>query len=153
MIILKWYHKIKNNIHNAMMKRKYSDWENDEYNCGDLKFIWGVKSSDDVSNSVANFNTMNDIEISYDRSTETYHLSFETMYEFKNGAYDEVRYLRSLLRSFSGFMCKNHYNIYKNYDLSCWDNHLFEARSIPELYTKFKTFVGGYEVAYRSNHG
>jgi hypothetical protein len=149
MIISKWYKKIKQNIRSMIMRRKYSDWEDNEYNCGDLKFIWGVKSYDDLSKSAANFNTMNDIEILYNRNTKMYNLSFETIYEFKNGKYDEIRYLRSLLRSLASFMRKNHYSTSEDYNFQCWDNNLFEAKSISELYTKFKVFVDGYEAVYR----
>ena len=29
--------------------KKYTDYKDDEYNTGALKFIWGIKSSDDLS--------------------------------------------------------------------------------------------------------
>lgn len=44
-------------------KKKYPDYIDDEYNCGNLKFIWGIKSYDDMSSSDANMWTMNDIDI------------------------------------------------------------------------------------------
>ena len=83
--IVRWYYKLQHKLYCAKMKRKYSDWNDDEYNFDNLKFIWAVKSWDDITGAAANMYTMNDIEIDYDRDAKEYLLSIETIYSFKDG--------------------------------------------------------------------
>lgn len=143
------YCDIKHKNHNAKMKRKYPDWEDNEYNIDALKFIWGVKSWDDPTNAMASLRTMNDIEIDYDRTCEKYILSLETIYYFNNGKNGEVKYLNSLLSAFTKFMIQNDYDLNAPYDfLRTQSTDMWEAESIPELYTKFKIFVEGYKAIY-----
>ena len=133
----------------AKMKRKYPDWEDDEYNCGSLKFIWAVKSWDDLTGKDANINTMNDIEINYDRDTDEYVLSIETIYTFQNGQIGEAEYLDKLLSDFTKFMIQNDYNVDEPYDFySANIIDTWRADSIPELYTQFRVFVEGYKAIY-----
>ena len=142
--------EIKDKIYCARMKRKYPDWEDNEYNCGDLKFIWGVKSYDDLSSAMPNFYTMNDIDIIYSRKSGLYSLGVETIYAFDGGQKQgEVKYLDGLLNEFTKFMVENNYKVDEPYMLlmaqpctNCF------AESIPELYTHFRIFVEGYRVIY-----
>ena len=53
---------IKHKIMSRKYAKQYSDYADDGYNDGSLKFIWGIKSYDDLSDSDANLYTMNDIE-------------------------------------------------------------------------------------------
>ena len=125
-------------------KKKYPDYVDDEYNRGNLKFIWGIKSYDDMSSSYANMWTMNDIEIVYDRDTKQYMLGIETSYLFDDIQAD-CEYYKRLLDYFTQYMNDNrlstepHYcPFFANLDMR------FEADSIEELYTRFKIVVTGF---------
>ena len=126
--------------------KQYPDWKNDEYNCGPLKFIWGVLSSDDLSGYPANFYTLNDLDITYNRDTKKYLLGLETIYKF-NSTEDTVNYLLRLKKEFSLF-------IFGNDDVGTFDRtalfnynsgEMFIGDSILELYWKFCLFVNGFE--------
>lgn len=123
------------------MDDKYGDCglEND-----DIKFVWGVKSWDDLSGSDANLFTMNDIDITYDKKKQEYMLDVETAYAFKNHA-AECNYLKDCLKAFTKYMDDNGLKKNKPYDLffsnPCTS---MTAKSVEELYTKFKIFVDGF---------
>lgn len=141
---------IKEKIHDMYMKKKYPDYENNEYNDDNLKFIWGVKSHDDFTSTSANIWTVNDLDIVYDRDTEVYLLGLETIYYFENGYKGEIEYLEELLDKFTKFVEEN------NYILSSDAIHIsyaessepWKADSIAELYYRFKIFVNGYKSLY-----
>lgn len=136
-------------IDNFILTRKYPDYKADEYNCGELKFVWGVKSWDDLSEGNACMWTMNDIEIGYDRKTKEYSLSIETVYQFKDDNNGEVKYLDELLSAFTKYMEENNYCMDMPFDFwNCQSVDLWRAKSIPELYTSFRLFVEGYKSLY-----
>jgi len=140
------YLKLSNKLYYFKMKHKYHDYIEDEYNYGDLKFIWGIKSWDDLSGKDANIYTMNDIEIDYDRKSKEYILSIETIYHFKEGNLGEVSYLDKLLNAFTKFMIENNYNTNEPYTLYLMQTeNIWRANDIPTLYTQFKLFVEGYK--------
>ena len=124
----------------------YSDYIDDEYNEGSLKFIWGAKSWDDLSSNNANLHTMNDIDIVYDRDTKKYLLGIETAYMFdENRKENECRYLKQLLNTFTRFMDDNNYS--KDYDICLFmkdTSTSTTADSIEELYANYKIYVDGY---------
>ena len=124
------------------MDKKYGDYalEND-----DFKFIWGIKSYDDLSSSNCNMMTMNDIDIVYyDKKKKLYCLGIETAYIFKDKQ-GECDYLKGLLNAFTNYMDKNGLNKNEPYMLlfsnPCTDT---SAKTIEELYTNFRIFVEGY---------
>lgn len=123
------------------MDKKYGDYglENDDY-----KFIWGVKSFDDLSSDEANLGTMNDIDVIYNKHTHEYILSVETAYMFKNHE-EECRYLKDCLDAFTGYMNKN--NLQRDVPFRLFTSipcTSMEADSIEELYTNFRIFVDGF---------
>ena len=128
---------------------KYYDEMDKKYgNCfletDDEKFIWGVKSWDDLSGSDANMYTMNDIDIIYDKKKEKYMLGIETAYLFKN--YEaECEYLKDCLKAFTKYMDDNGLNKNKSYMLHMSDsNASMTADTIEDLYTNFRIFVNGF---------
>ena len=130
------------------MKKKYPDWEDNEYNNGALKFIWGVKSADCLSSDSANFYTMNDIQIIYDRKSKIYTLSVESIYQFDSHQ-DEAEYFSKLLDYFTDFMKENNYDMDDPYYIFAWAPAIVTASSkISELYTMFRIFVEGYKAVY-----
>lgn len=131
----------KENKYLEEMNKKYGDYalETDDY-----KFIWGVKSWDDLSGADACMYTMNDIDIIYDKKRKVYRLGIETAYTFDNHA-AECRYLKKCLNAFTKYMDDNRLNKNESYNLfmsnPCTS---MKAETIEELYTNFKIFVNGY---------
>lgn len=130
-------------------KRRYPDFkEETEYDNGEYKFIWGVKSPDDLCQSPACLHTMNDIDIVYSREKKRYILSIETAYWFE-AQEGVITYLQSLLKRFTEYMDEQGYN--KTAPYKFWMSQpsiLLEEETIPELYTSFKIFVEGYTKVY-----
>ena len=127
-------------------QKLYADWKDDEYNCGPLKYIWGIKSHDDLSANKANFYTLNDLDIYFNRDNRLYMLGLETIYSFETVA-DRINYLNRLLDTFKDYMGSN--SLFdSNYDpffLYLYNyGKMIEAESLTELYYKFKIFVTGY---------
>lgn len=145
-----WLSDIHAKLYDRKMMKKYPDYKADEYNCGELKFVWAVKSWDDLSGKDANIYTMNDIEIDYDRKSKEYILSFETVYQFKDGKTGEVKYFEELLDAFTKFMTDNNYKMDEPFFFwTTQSDDLWRADSIPLLYTKFRLFVEGYKSLYK----
>jgi hypothetical protein len=138
--------KIKSYFYVKKYKKLYLDWEDNEYNCGDTKFIWGIKSWDDLTGKDCNFYTMNDIDITYDRKTKEYYIGIETAYMFQgNRKEEECKYLRQLLDAFTKFMDNNSYPKDDDYCLFMTNPSIStRAKSIEELYTNFRIFVEGF---------
>ena len=109
-----------------------------------MKFIWGVKSWDDLTGADACLYTMNDIDITYDKERKIYMLGVETAYIFKS--YEaECEYLQDCLKAFTKYMDDN--GLSKNEPYRLWMNNPctnMEAETIEELYTNFKIFVNGF---------
>lgn len=127
-------------------KKLYADWKDDEFNCGPLKFIFGVKSKDDLSDNNVSTHTLNDLDIFYNRDTKKYLLNIETIYEWSDSN-SKVNYLSLLLENFKVFLLEN--NLFDfNFDpyiLYIYnDGNLFISDNLTELYYKFKIFVVGY---------
>ena len=125
--------------------KKYEDHtlEND-----DIKFIWGVKSGDDLSGSDANLYTMNDIDIVYDKKKSEYMLGVETAYLFDSFE-AECNYLVDCLNAFTKYMDDNGLKKNEPYALFMSDTCTsMTAKSIEELYVNFKIFVDGFRNQY-----
>ena len=74
-----------------------------------MKFIWGVKSWDDLSSAKsANLYTMNDIDLIYLKDENKYILGIETMFMFKEEKH-KLNYLTGCLKAFTEFMKDNGY--------------------------------------------
>jgi hypothetical protein len=123
------------------MNKKYGNcfFEND-----DIKFIWGIKSYDDLYGGEPSFATMNDIEIIYDKKKKEYQLGIETAYIFE--IYGDIcDYLKRCLSAFTKYMDDNGLSKDEPFDLffrqPCTN---VTAKSIEELYTNFKIFVDGF---------
>jgi hypothetical protein len=136
---------LKKKIAMRRLKKQYPD---DEYNCGELQFIWGVTSWDNLLRTPASFYTMNDIEIYYNRYTEMYHLDIELAYRFPDDD-AKIAYFAYLLDEFTQFIKQNDYPLYYIGELDwTFPNIKMESESIPGLYTNFKLLVEGYKIAY-----
>lgn len=121
------------------------------FDCGTHKFIWGVKSQDEHSSLPASFRTLNDIGITFDRSTRRFILDIETAYWFDNSD-ETLAFLDKLLEYFTTYMDENGYD--KNAPYDFWMSQparLFEEETIPGLYTAFRIFVEGYAKVHECN--
>ena len=131
----------KEEKYNEKMKERYGDCS---LETDDFKFIWGIKSYDDLSCTDACLYTMNDIDIIYDKKKKEYILGIETAYLFKTYN-DECKYLSDCLKAFTKYMDDNGLN--KNEPFRLFMNNPctnMVANSIEELYINFKIFVNGY---------
>ena len=128
----------------------YQDMEDDyidEYETTTMKFIWGIKSWDDLSCGSANLYTMNDIDLNYLIDENKYFLDIETIYEF-NKEEDKQKYLQNLLNEFTNFMNNSGYDINKKiswHDVFSVNFNLNNSfNTIEECYAVFKLLVVGY---------
>lgn len=131
----------KEEKYNEKMDKKYGNCtlETDDY-----KFIWGVKSWDDLSGADACFYTMNDVDITYDKKKKEYMLGIETAYMFKSYS-AECDYLRDCLKAFTKYMDDNGLKKNEPYILFMHDPCTsMTAKTIEELYVNFKIFVDGF---------
>ena len=143
---------VRSQLNKYRLRLQHSDFEDNEYNCGNLQFVWGVKSPDDISAQVATFYTMNDLDIIYDRESNEYLLGIETIYSFSEGSKGEIKYLENLLERFTEFMEENRY--IPTEDKLCLyrieSGEPWRAETILDLYIRFKVFVNGYKSVFRS---
>ena len=123
------------------MDRKYGNYMLEDVA---YKFIWGVKSWDDLTGHGVNMYTMNDINIIYNKKEKQYELGIETAYLFKNHA-AECQYLRDCLNAFTKYMNDNGLSTNEHFMLFMHDTCCgVIADTIEELYTSFKIFVDGF---------
>lgn len=139
---LKWYIALKKEVkYNQKCDEKYGDSTLED---DDFKFIWGIKSWDDLCDCDANLYTMNDIDIWYDKERKLYILGVETAYDFPD--YEaECNYLKKCLEAFGKYM--DDYDMNKNKRRRLFFSNPqtnIEAETIEELYTEFRMFVNGY---------
>ena len=110
-----------------------------------MKFIWGVKSWDDLCDSDACLYTMNDIDLLYLKDKKKYLLSIETIFMFEKEEH-KLGYLESCLDAFTKFMVENGYDTeVKPHWWDVFGNGMSEYfDSIEECYGMFKMLVNAY---------
>lgn len=104
------FDKIKDKIEYKRTEKYYSEFNEDKTENNDIKFIWGIKSYYDLSDSKPNLFTMNDFEILYFKGENKYAISVETMISFDDNS-DEKEYLENILNRFTKWMVDNGYDI------------------------------------------
>ena len=148
---------IKNKLANKFSKKtdtvvEYDGCVDDFYDSEfGRDFIWGVKSVSDYNHDYACLHSKNDIEIVYDKASETYYLDILTDRAFERDKKDECKFLKRVLDDFTDYMHDHDYDT--NQKLQFAFNYLntvmdFSADNIPELYTKFRIFVAGFIAVY-----
>lgn len=129
-----------------MSKDDYDDYY-DGYESESMKFIWGVKSWDDLTDADACLYTMNDIDLIYLKDENKYIFSIETIFQFDKEEY-KLDYLKRCLDAFTKFMVENGYNVdVKPHWMdvfTCGWNMNTHFDSIEECYAMFKLLVNGY---------
>ena len=129
----------------------YDDYNEDFTENSSMKFIWGLKSYDDLSSCDANLERMNDIDLIYLKDEKKYILGIETAYKFKDKQ-SEKEYLQELLNKFTKWMQDNGFNT--DSSLNSYGD-MFEIftsgininthfYTIEDAYRTFKLLVNGY---------
>ena len=129
----------------------YNDYNEDFTENSSMKFIWGLKSYDDLSSCDANLETMNDIDLIYLKDEKKYILSVETAYMFSSKE-AEKEYFKTLLDKFTKWMEEQGYNT--NLTLNPYGDmyEIFSGginintnfNTIEDAYRTFKLLVNGY---------
>lgn len=123
--------------------KAYDDWRDNEYNCGPLKYVIGVQSNGEYAD---NFNTLNDLDIYFNRDTKKYLLSIDTTKSFVN--IDQKRvWVMELFKKLRAYMYKNGLFCHSFYpfELDIYkDGQMFIGDSLTELYYKFGLFAYGF---------
>lgn len=147
--------RLKNAIHNEIKhaekvkkqcRKLYPDWRDDEFNCGVLKYIWGVDLS--CPSKQTSFYDLTDMDIMYNRETNKYLLSVDC----NTSPIDKgvcAKYLEDLLSAFNKFMKTQ--DPFINIDIELSDliiGDITQADTLEELYLKFRIFVEGYKRVY-----
>ena len=86
-----------------IVEEYYNDYNEDFTENSSMKFIWGLKSYDDLSSCDANLETMNDIDLIYLKDEKKYILNVETAYMFSSKE-AEKEYFKILLDKFTKWM-------------------------------------------------
>ena len=121
----------------------YNDYNEDFTENSSMKFIWGLKSYNDLSSCDANLETMNDIDLIYLKDEKRYILGVETAYMF-NSKEAEKEYFKVLLDKFTKWMEEQGYNT--NSTLNTYDD-MYEIFS---GYININTHFNTIENAYRT---
>ena len=119
----------------------YDDYNEDFTENSSMKFIWGLKSYDDLSSCDANLETMNDIDLIYLKDEKKYILSVETAYMF-NSKEAEKEYFKVLLDKFTKWMKEQGYNT--NSTLNTYDDMYEIFSGYININTHFNTIENAY---------
>lgn len=156
--LVKWFpfnivQKIVDEIEWKRTEKFYEDFNEEGTENSNMKFIFGVKSYDDLTSNEPNLMTMNDLDLIYLKDKNRYVLSVETIYNFKNKD-DEKSYLQTLLDFFTDYMVKNGYYEKEDSSLNPYGDmyEIFtgginintEFETIEDAYRTFKFLVNGY---------
>lgn len=123
----------------------YEDYSN-PYESENMKFIWGVKSWDDLCDSDACLYTMNDIDLIYLKDEGKYILGIETIFQFEKEEH-KIDYLKRCLDAFTKFMEDNGYNTEVKphwMDVFTYGGMKVHFDNIEECYGMFKLLVNAY---------
>ena len=120
--------------------------EEDSTLLGNLCFIWGIKSKDDLNECEPNFDTLNDISLIYDKKKKEFFLEIETAYHFENKI-RRNKYLFRLLSELEDFL--------KSKGIATNEAYLFDFSQctiplrdydISQLFAQFRVIVRGLEL-------
>lgn len=114
-------------------QKLYSDWKDNEFNCADNKFIWGVSYQPEETPS---FCTLNYIQVYYNRKFKIYYLDLDPEIDCNT--------LRVAIKRFEAYLSLEGLNANKKLSLEEIGLDLFSAKSLEDLLFKFKVFATGY---------
>ncbi len=111
----------------------YPDWKDDEFNCADNKFVWGISHNPE---QVPSFSTLNFIQVYYNRQYKIYYLELDPEIDCNN--------LKKVASRFEAYVVLEGLNGNKKLSIEEVGLDLFSAASLEDLLFKFKIFVRGY---------
>ena len=114
-------------------QKLYPDWKDDEFNCADNKFIWGISYNPECTPS---FSTLNYIQIYYNRKFKIYYLDLDPEINCSS--------LKNIANRFEAYVALEGLNRNKKLSIEEVGLDLFSATSLEDLLFKFKIFVLGY---------
>ena len=114
-------------------QESYPDWKDDEFNCADNKFVWGISHNPEQAPS---FSTLNFIQVYYNRQYKIYYLDLDP-------EIDPVT-LKAATERFESHLASRGIKVDKKLSLEEIGLDLFSAPSLEDLLFKFKLFVRGY---------
>ena len=128
--------------------QEYPDWKDDEFNCLDNKFIWGVKAKTDQSGKEPSFTTLNDIQIYYNRKSKLFFLDLDISENYIKNYTLLLSYLDDL----------SHQPFVTNHIIKCpltedEKKDLFSAKSLGLLCNKFLFFTNNEELIWDKFYG
>lgn len=126
-------------------QKNYPDWKDDEYNCGDLKFLWGLLK-DRTAGSPPSFCTLNSATLYYSRLNRRYYLDIEV-----DNPKDFRASKEQLLQIFSCFqewVVASNEPIY-TYQFSDRLDFDLSGSTIGEIYAKFYIISFGFQTLYK----
>ena len=148
--ISKELRKVSRNLNKekARCRRQYVDWEDDEFNMLDNKFIWGYNTDPTKTPS---FLSWDDAYIYFDRKSKKYCMIVDTAFYTKQLEVDkseeaaraEIDRLFQIADAFRDFLIEN--NLRQRADFYCFQDSFLCADSLTELYTKFRIQIEGYK--------
>ena len=151
---------VKAELKHAKQERKrcqkiYSDWRDDEFNCGANKFIFGILSDDNKilseapQTGIPSFQTLNALQVYYNRDSKKYLLDIDPY--ALDMTENSVGYLNSLLEKLKAFVDSKYVNDLHGFiedDLCRYLDDMsnyWSDEHLNTLYFKFYAFVKGYE--------
>ena len=136
------------NKEKARCKKEYLDWEDNEFNMLDSKFIWGYNVD---PNKTPSFLSWDDAYVYFDRKSKKYYMIVDTGFYTKRFELDtseeaaraEIDRLFQISDAFRDFLIEN--NLRQRADFNCFQDNFLCADSLTELYTKFRIQIEGYK--------
>ena len=129
----------------ARCKKMYPDWEDNEFNMLDYRFIWAYTPD---TNATPSFHTWDDVLVYFNRATKKYYMTIDTGFYGYAKEYDaelarnELYRLTQIENAFRNFLGEKGESLYPGV-FPLLDPAL-EGNTLGELYTKFRIMLNGY---------
>lgn len=128
----------------ARCAKEYPDWEDNEFNMLDHKFIWGYNVNPNITPS---FLSWDDAFVYFNRKDNKYYMTIDTGL-FTRGYQDEpawveIERLSRIDEAFRNFLIEN--DLRMNADFEFFQDLFLCADNLTELYTKFRIQLEGYK--------
>ena len=135
-----------------MCKKMYADWEDNEYNELEHKFIWALTAKG--CNTTPSFMSLNDALVTYNRITKRYEFYVDITwfdYSDRDSAQKLITYLARIQEAFAAWYIEQGYG---NEQLSGYDDlgRSFTAVSIPNLRLQIESFIRGLTLVLQDIH-
>lgn len=114
-------------------QEQYPDWKDDEFNCADNRFVWGISFNPELTPS---FCTLNCAQVYHNRRNHTYYLDIDPEVDSAS--------LKAAVDRFEAFVYLTGEDVDRKMSLEELGMDLFSSNSLATLLCKFKLFAAGY---------